>query len=166
MNRFRTLWAAAFLLFSLSSVRALVIPLELEELVLSSDLVVYGKVTDLGSAWNENNSLIYTTVTLQPLEILKDAAGESRPTVVFRVLGGTVGTTTLRVHDNPKFAPGEEVLVCLETKNKPWPNLVGAYQGKFSLSGQSLPQAGVTPLSLSKNNFLERVRSIVRDQRP
>ncbi len=112
-----------FLIFSLSSL-SLVKELKIEELVSEADLIFYGRALEVYSKWEGKD--IYTFVKAKKLELLKGDLKEDF--FILKILGGTVGETTLWVEDMPYFNQGEELILFLKDKN-----LLGAFQGKISV---------------------------------
>ena len=99
----------------------------LDELVERSDTIVAGEVVDMRSAWTADRREIFTTVTLRPDRRFK---GGERSLVRFRIPGGTVGDTRLRVTHSPVFAVGEQALVFLRGGTGRLPRVVAGEAGK------------------------------------
>ncbi len=137
----------------------LVIPLTTEELALSSEMVVVGKVQKIESRWNREQNLICTYVTVESQQLLK---GENNiDVVVLEVPGGKVGNKGLKVFDMPTFFLNEEVLVFLSAKNEINSfRVVGCYQGKYTIK-----ESQIKELDIPSTIFLDRVRRIIKKQR-
>lgn len=103
------------LLFVFSQiVRATVVrPPEFDELVLMSDCVVRGTVTDLRSEWrgNGDNRSIYTIVSIQIAECL---IGEAAETVELVLLGGEIDGESMTVVGQPEFNVGDEDILFIK----------------------------------------------------
>lgn len=116
---------------------------ELENLVSSSALIVWGHVSQTESYWqsDERGRHIYTTVTIQPVAW---SIGEPvEETLVLEVVGGTVDGITESVSNVPAFREGEELFLFLT--GSPY-RLVGGrrgklnvYEGKIYWDGNELP---------------------------
>jgi len=119
--------AAAASLALAGAVEAIVPHMTLEEMTQNSDVIVYGRVSSLVSHWNDEHTLILTTVTFEPLEYLK---GEGQGPITFEAPGGTVGELTLVASDVPKFRVGEEAVLFLRPE---YFRVVGWNQGKLSV---------------------------------
>ncbi len=104
-------------------------PFSLHQLFREADLIVLGKVTGEVSFWNGAHDTIYTDYTVAVESTRK---GLSVDTVVVRLMGGTVGPTTLSVAGNAIFAVGERVLLVLRNQGD-FHTLVGMSQGKWSV---------------------------------
>ncbi|MFH1258554.1 MAG: hypothetical protein ABII74_01855 [Elusimicrobiota bacterium] len=137
----------------------LVIPLTTEELTLSSERVVVGKVRKIECRWNQEKSLICTYITLESRQLLK---GENiTEVVILEVPGGEVGNKGLKVFAMPTFFLDEEVLVFLSAKNEINNfRVVGCYQGKYTIKGSQIKELGIR-----SNVFLDRVKRIIKEQR-
>ena len=60
-------------------------------------------------------------------------AGRASDKAHFRVLGGTVGDTTVMVSEMPRFSLGERVVVFLRGSGGRLPSVVGGPEGKIAL---------------------------------
>jgi hypothetical protein len=88
-------------------------PADIAALTASADAVVHARVVRTASAWGAggpSSGVIYTQVTLAPLEWWKGAA---QGTVTVRVPGGAVGEWDQLVQGAARFGEGEEVVVFL-----------------------------------------------------
>src|SRR5919198_1142836 len=109
--RLIALVAAASLPAAAATVRG---PADVASLTAAADAVVHARVVGRESGWGAggpSSGLIFTRVTLQPIEWWKGGAAGAR--VVVRVPGGTVGELTQTVDGASAFASGEEVVVFL-----------------------------------------------------
>ena len=87
-------------------------------------------VTSIESAIEPRTGLPFTTFTATVDEGLRGcSAGDL---LSWRLLGGTAGGRTVRLHDAPGFRPDERALVLLtEPGAAGWPKLVGLGAGKW-----------------------------------
>ena len=89
-------------------------PADVAAMTASAEAVLHARVIARESRWGaggESGGLIFTRVTLQPLEWWK-GGGTPAPMVV-RVPGGSMGDLTQTVDGVASFAPREEVVVFL-----------------------------------------------------
>jgi len=89
-------------------------PAGVADLAASAEAVLHARVIARESRWGaggESSGLIFTRVTLQPIEWWKGGGAPAR--VVVRVPGGSVGDLTQTVDGMAEFAPQEEVVVFL-----------------------------------------------------
>lgn len=106
------------------------IPRTLPELAGGSQVIFVGRCEAVSSDWNDDRTLILTTNRFRVLRAIKGSPGSS---FTVTELGGRVGDTTLQVSDIPRFAVGEEVLLCVRrTPLGRWETF-GAVQGKFEI---------------------------------
>lgn len=105
--------------------------LELEELAVTSDLIVLGNVLGVQCSWNEAHTGIRTRVILSVERILRGSA-DSEPLVV-GLPGGVLEQDGLgqMVPGVPEFAAGEEAIVFLSRDGNLLCPVVGWMQGKF-----------------------------------
>lgn len=144
---------------------------ELEDLVSSSALIVWGHVSQTESYWqsDERGRHIYTTVTIQP--VVWSIGEPAEEPLVLEVVGGTVDGITESVSSVPTFREGEELILFLT--GSPY-RLVGrrrsklnVYEGKIYWGGTELPAeaflealelitAGLSPESVWKREMQRR----------
>lgn len=163
--------------------------LSLSEMVRRSPRIVHGTVVETHSQWEEGGSLIYTYVTLAPKEMLKGKRQDGEATVTFRQIGGVVGDKAVYVPGTPRFSPKQEVLVFLTGSDRGgYSQVMGIFQGAFrpgmvadgrrrvegvspDAIGSLAPEgetissgAAESPASGTFDQFLQRVRKLVREQ--
>jgi len=110
MKRLIAVSAVSFLLLLTMALDGSAIgpPITKEELILGSQDVIHGMVTEVRSEWDESHSWIYTYAMLKVIDVFK---GEPSAEVVIQIPGGTVGDTTLDVEDAPQLKEGMEVII-------------------------------------------------------
>ena len=84
------------------------------ELAKTSKDIVVAKCVSSEVKKDENTGFIYTYTTFKVDESLK---GKYDDEIVLRIIGGTVGDTTIKAPDVPTFSPDEEVVLFLGPKN-------------------------------------------------
>ena len=92
-----------------------------------AETIVAGEVTELESAWTDDRSAIYTTVTLR---VDRRFTGAGSEVVQFRTPGGTVDDRMMMVTHAPQFRIGERTLVFLSRPQGRLPRVVGGQAGK------------------------------------
>jgi len=123
------LLTATILLFPETS-EAQVKSMSAEELTLESNSILYGKCTNMESAWTDDGGMILTTVTVVPEYYVKGNMGSE---VTITVPGGQVGDIIYEVSEMPAFQKGEEVFAFI-WKHPSGLNLItGGYQGKLKI---------------------------------
>lgn len=107
------------------------LPEPLATLARDADLIAIGTAGTPQAQWNTARTLIYTSIPLQVEEYLRG----SGPVTLIEP-GGTVGDTTLQLHDAgiPEFDEGEKVLVFLKRGT---PRLIGPVKESFTASVMS-----------------------------
>lgn len=145
-----------------------------EQLAQQSALVVDGKVTGVRSYWNADHTRIFTEATVDVDGTYKGRAA-SKVSVV--QIGGVVGNVRMTAHGALAWAPGEEVLLFLESNDDDSWQVAGFSQGKYTIerdrtgrefvrqamppdtkgggASATSPAAGVERVSLEE--FLDRV---------
>jgi hypothetical protein len=101
------------------------------DLIVDSRLILIGNVISTTSAWDDTGSMVWTYVEVLTERVLKGELTES--TIVLKQLGGTVGGSGVRVFGQPGFAPGEHVLLYLNTGPDGTLHSAHNFMGKFSV---------------------------------
>src|SRR6266850_826075 len=96
-----------------------------EELVRGSSVVVDARVKQVTPHWNQDRSLIFTTVQLSVAQILYARGNPPGSSLELEVLGGELDGVGLMVSEAPELRLGERVLVFV----KPWT------EGRLVLTG-------------------------------
>jgi hypothetical protein len=105
--------------------------LSISELTTRSDVIVLGTVSFIGSEWNPNRTAIETRVDLKVEEIFKGTVDQAK--ISFYQLGGAVDGTASSLGEAAAFVEGERVAVFLFKNDRERLQLVGFFQGKFSV---------------------------------
>jgi hypothetical protein len=127
--------ALVLLLTAAPSQAAVLIALDLPELVEESDLIVVASATKQSSRYV--NKLIVTDVSLAVSATLKGTTKPGEPVVVTH-LGGAVGDVGLSVPGAASFKLGEKVVVFLRRVPSGEWNVTGMSQGIMKISGQEV----------------------------
>jgi hypothetical protein len=104
------------------------LPAEFREVVAGSQIIVYGRVTDVRPAWSDDRTRIDTTVTLHVGTYLKGGPGDS---VTFRVPGGQIGRYRNVMVGAPEFREGEEAVLFLSAAGPAIAHVFGLNQGVY-----------------------------------
>ena len=101
-----------------------------EDLTQESTAILYGKCAKIKSEWNQDQDIIFTTVTIVPEEYLKGNLGAE---ALITIPGGQVDDIIYEVSEMPVFMEGEEVFAFI-WKHPSGKNLVtGGKQGKMKI---------------------------------
>jgi len=120
----------AFALVAGSASASVVIPPADDDLIVHSDAVIIGRVTDIESHDDRQGKLsTYITIAIQ--EVLKGSLAQSSLTI--RELGGEVGGVIAWASANPEFSVGERVLLFLDQRADGSLRVLHFYLGKFSI---------------------------------
>jgi len=132
---------------------------KLQERVDKSTAVVWGLVSATESNWktNELGHHIFTTVTV---EIVQSVKASVTGTLVFEVVGGTIGETTEAVSNVPMFRQGQEVILFMT--GDPY-RLIGGRYSKLTVYDGKVYWTGV---ELTAEVFLEMLELIEAGQSP
>jgi hypothetical protein len=117
------------LIFCAPSLSATVLlPAEFREIVNGSQIIVYGRVTDVRAEWTNGRRRIESVVTLQPADFYRGTPAER---VTFRVPGGQIGRYKSVTVGAPEFHAGDEVVLFLRARGPAVPQVFGLNQGVF-----------------------------------
>jgi hypothetical protein len=150
--------------------------LDVEQMSRIASVVAVGEVERVESSWNDEQTKIYTRVTIRTTEVLKGERGLE--TVTLKLIGGRVGEHVARLPGTPVFEPGDRVLCFLEPReDQDGYLLIGMFQGLYRLDEstggddllyQDLPPQGVSIIdnashpAASQMVSLPEIRRIVR----
>lgn len=101
------------------------------ELVAAARWIVTGRVTSVSGAWNADHTQIFTTIEIEPAEVLKGDLPKGP--LRLRLLGGSADGISMIVVGAPVFTRDEEVVLCLGADRGGAFPVVGLGQGKFTL---------------------------------
>ena len=106
---------------------------KIEKLTVDADIILTGKVIQQKSIWNDNQSKIYTNVTIEVEEYLKGKSNNSK--IIITYPGGEIGEVGELYSHMPEFKNDEEVLLFVK-KNEKENTLVvlNGQDGKLTLS--------------------------------
>jgi hypothetical protein len=168
-----------FALLSAAAPALTAVPRPFPELVQQADLIVVGTVAALDSDWSADHTLIYTTVRLGDLQVIKGAV----PAVPYelRLPGGVVGTTAQKYPGMPALERGERYVLFVRGQTTEFFPLVGAYQGLYRVltdsDGQqrvlradqrdtAVTRALTLPAQPTLDEFVTRVRDQMKSVAP
>jgi hypothetical protein len=104
------------------------LPAEFREIVAGSQIIVYGRITEVRPEWSDDRRRIDTIVTVAAGSYLKGGPG---PNVTFRVPGGQIGRYRNVMVGAPAFTTGEEAVLFLSAAGPSIAHVFGLSQGVF-----------------------------------
>ena len=127
--------AACWLAVPARTAATVLLPADFTTVVMESEMIVHGRVTDVTSMLVGARRTIESFVTVEVIDALK---GVSTRSVRFRVPNGQVGRYRRILVGAPEFAEGDEVFVFLNGRAPAVPSLFGLSQGIYRVtrSGQ------------------------------
>ncbi len=131
MTRRRVGWigVAVFVAFwmgtSSVSLATVILEADVSALAQESESVVHARVVDIRSDWNDEQTMIFTHVTL---DVVRTLRGQHQNQVVVRVPGGSVDGFTVDMPGAPRFSKGN-VVVFLGSWDDGIARVVGYFQG-------------------------------------
>lgn len=134
--------AALVAAFALPASATVIKSLSLADMTKEADTIVQATVERQTVTWDDKRKLIYTLTEVQVIDALKGEV-KAKETLIIRQIGGDLGDEAILVSGNAAMAPGEEVVLFLDTDERlPLHYVVGMAQGKFSVD-RSEPEAKV-----------------------
>jgi len=147
---------AALILCAPSLSATVLLPAEFREIVTGSQIIVYGRITDVRAEWTNDRRRIESVVTLQPADFYRGTPAER---VTFRVPGGQVGRYKSVTVGAPEFHAGDEVVLFLRARGPAVPQVFGLNQGVFRVRVD--PRSGrrmvTQPILTARSSAPERV---------
>jgi hypothetical protein len=162
MKTFRLFLIFAAALLSFSSARATtVIPPSFTELVNEAELIFQGTCTESKSEWVGEGAQrhIVTYVTFNVEDALKGSPGAS---YTIRMLGGTVGDTTMEVSDSPKFKSGDHDILFVQHNGEQFIPLVGIMHGRYRIEQDQT--TGAEKVMTNGGHALTDTKNVDRDE--
>ena len=155
----------ALLSLSLPLHATVLLPAEFREIVAGSQLIVYGRVTDVRPEWTPDRRRIDSLVSIQVGSYLKGGPGE---TVTIRVPGGQIGRYKSVTVGAPSFRPGEEAVFFLTSRGPSVASVFGMSQGVFRVrvNARTGQRMVVPPALMARGAEPERVVRGALDRRP
>jgi len=141
------------------------LPADFREVVNGSQIIVYGRVSDVRAEWAAGRRQIESVVTLDAADFYR---GTPARTVTFRVPGGTVGRYKSLTVGAPEFRAGDEVILFLRARGPAVPQVFGLNQGVFRVGVDSRTGRRVvtSPVLSARSGAAETVVRGAADRRP
>jgi len=141
------------------------LPAEFREIVSGSQIIVYGRVSDVRAEWIDGRRRIESVVTLEASSFYR---GTPAATVTFRVPGGQIGRYKSVTVGAPEFRAGDEAVLFLKSQGPAVPHVFGLNQGVFRVrvDARSGRRLVTVPIVMAHGSAPEAVRRGARDRRP
>ncbi len=149
---------AALTVFLSVPALAMVVPLEIADLVRSSEVIVQGRVAQLTSKRDGEGSGITTAVTVNVDAVVLSRSERTRPEgqITFHLEGGEIGEEEMRTSLDPALKEGEEGVFFLgRGDGGKGLTLVGGQQGLYRMQNGTVRVAGQ---NRPVRAFLEEIR--------
>lgn len=134
-----------------------VLPAEFSEVVNGSQIIVYGRVSEVRPEWTDGRRRIESVVTVEPSTFLR---GTPTAAVSFRVPGGQIGRLKSVTVGAPQFRAGEEVVLFLRAQGPSVPRVFGMHQGVYRVKVDA--RTGDRMVSLPVLGHGEQPQRVVR----
>jgi hypothetical protein len=155
----------ACLLFAPGLHATVLLPAEFREIVSGSQIIVYGRVSDVHAEYSDDRRQIDTVVTLDAATYLKGGPGA---VVTFKVPGGQIGRYKNVMVGAPEFHAGEEDVVFLSAQGPSIAHVFGLSQGVFRVRVD--PRTGsrvvLPPVLMAAGDAAEAVTRGAPDRTP
>jgi hypothetical protein len=139
------------------------------QLILISDQIVYGKIVDVKSAWNAQNTHIETTAQVLVNDTFKSGDNTTigpGSTILVTVPGGTVGNKSEFVEDTPfLIKDAETVLFLKKTTNEKYSviSLYGVTGGKIGFPLNATSAEPANDVASFKQKITDTIQGKVSD---
>jgi hypothetical protein len=141
------------------------IPAEFREIVSGSQIIVYGRVSEVRAEWLDGRRRIESVITLDASSFYRGTAARS---VTFRVPGGQIGRYKSVTVGAPEFKAGDEVVLFLKAQGPSMPHVFGLNQGVFrvNVDQRTGRRTVMQPILMSRGTAPQRVVRGARDRQP
>ena len=141
------------------------IPSEFREIVSGSQIIVYGRVSDIRPEWIDGRRRIESVITLDAASFYR---GTSARSVTFRVPGGQIGRYKSVTVGAPEFKAGDEVVLFLKAQGPSVPQVFGLNQGVFrvKVDDRTGRRLVTQPIVMATGTAPQRVVRGARDRQP
>jgi hypothetical protein len=155
----------ACLLFAPALRATVLVPAEFGEIVSGSQVIVYGRVSDVHAEWSGDRRTIETVVSLDAASYLKGGPGD---VVTFRVPGGQIGRYRNVMVGAPEFQSGEEAVLFLRAQGPSVAHIFGLSQGVFRVrvDARTGNRLVVPPVLMGKSDAAHPVTRGALDRTP
>ncbi len=143
-------------IYSSQNATAAMIELSTKDLAENSADIISGEVTDIQSHWNEDETYIFTSVTVRVEESFKGVI-DAESVIIIEVPGGEVGEIGLAVEHAPRFQINEEVIIFLKPFEKATYRVTGWEQGKYTVENGVVEEKGLT-----KDDFIDEIKKALK----
>ena len=137
-------------------------PLQTDQLIRESDVIVVGKVGALKSEWNADKSRIQTVVTIRVGETIKGEVDAGTLTVL--IPGGEVDGVGEWYSHSVRFQDSEDVVVFAKRDPKGIMRVTGGEHGKFLVKEGRETGSKIIPNVGSLEDFTAQVKKGVKSQ--
>lgn len=133
----------------------------MKKLSKDSEVIVIGKVSAKKSFWNDDKTMIYSQVTINPYEYLKGNDESSELTIT--ILGGEVdGIGELYTH-MPTLENDEEVLLFTKMDKTNHYRIIGGELGKMKMIRDRTTGRLMTPSLQNINEIKSKIKKFIAD---
>jgi len=127
-----------------------------------AEVILVGKVIHQKAGWNENQTRIYTWVTIEIDEFIKGNNGST--SMVVKHPGGEIGEVGELYTHAPTFSKDEEVLLFLEkSKTADVYNVFQGENGKIQLMTDKRTGEKITADRKSYNSVKRQIEKFIRE---
>jgi hypothetical protein len=165
----RMTWLGIAVLFVAAPIQAgETVPYTLAQRTQKAEVIVVAEVTSISSAWNDQESLIFTYTELRILEKIKGTFQNDK--IVLKHLGGAVGNVEYHVSGVPQFSRHERVLLFLgRIPNSSYFGVMDWLEGKKTIqndaAGQQMIRVGATgEKSQALKEYLNEIQSLLKQK--
>jgi matrixin/putative Ig domain-containing protein len=150
---------------ALPSQATTVVRLSDKQLVVTSRVILTGEVRSMVSAWDDAHEMIWTYIEVRRDRVLKGAINTNR--VVLKQAGGVVGLEGIEVFGQTRFAPGQKVLLFLNTAPDGSLHVAHSFMGGFTIIQENGRQVATRALEAAQVEILSRNdNEVVTDRAP
>ncbi len=102
-----------------------------DDMIVGARAIIRGKVLSVASAYDSQQDRVYTYITIKVQEVIKGNITERK--IVLKELGGQAGDHAFILFGSPRFTPGEQTLLYLDTRPDGSLQTHQMFLGKFNI---------------------------------
>ena len=153
-----TVLSVLMLLLAGTIAGAIMVKVEVPELVANSTNIITGKVLSVTSHYTANHKSIYTVIDIAVQSELEGSTNASE--IAIRQPGGVMPDLGLAIEDMPVFAAGEDVILFLAKNGDGTYGVSDMHQGKYTIANDTILENG-EPVS----QFIAEISSALAEVR-
>ena len=128
------------------------------KLTKRAENIIIGTAKEKESKWDENQKMILTYIKVHVEQVIEGNLNKSELTLL--IPGGSIDNKNWIVEGAPEFTVGEKSLLFIEPEIYNTYRVVGWYQGKFKITGNTIESR-----NMKVSDFIQSIKEIWRENK-